>query len=104
MPADRELRNIVLDIHQRRCAECHAPDTITRLDWIDLRNPSQSRFLTAPLAASAGGTERCGRIIYANQNDPDYRTLRKAIEEAAKRAIQFPRRDVEALLEMWKKD
>jgi mono/diheme cytochrome c family protein len=99
MPADKELQQTVLTIHQKRCAECHAPDAVSRLDWIDLNAPEKSRFLTAPLAGTAGGRERCGKAIYADQNDPDYAALRKAVEEAVKKAWQFPRRDVEALLE-----
>ena len=102
MPADKELQQIVLNVHQKRCAECHAPDTVSRLDWIDLKMPSQSRFLTAPLVRSAGGQERCGRAIYADQNDSDYRTLHKAVEDAVRKALQYPRRDVEALLENWR--
>jgi len=101
MPADKELQQTVLNVHSKRCAECHAPDTVSRLDWIDLNAPEKSRFLVAPLAKAAGGTERCGKAIYADQNDPDYAALRKAVEAAVKKAWQYPRRDVEALLE-WK--
>ena len=104
MPADKELQQTVLSIHQKRCSECHAPDVVSRLDWIDLKEPAKSLFLTAPLAATAGGTERCGRAIYADQNDPDYRTLQKAVEDAVRKALQYPRRDVEALLDIWKLD
>ena len=99
MPADKELQQTVLSVHQKRCAECHAPDTVSRLDWIDLNTPEKSRFLTAPLAGTAGGLERCGKVIYADQNDPDYLTLQRAVKDAVKRALQYPRRDVEALLE-----
>jgi mono/diheme cytochrome c family protein len=95
MPADKELQKTVLNVHQKRCAECHAPDTVSRLDWIDLNAPEKSRFLTAPLL---GG---CGKAIYADQNDPDYAALRKTVEEAVKKAWQYPRRDVEALLEWY---
>jgi len=101
MPADKELQKMILDVSQKRCTECHAPDTVSRIDWIDLHAPEKSRFLAAPLAGTAGGTERCGKAIYADQNDPDYAALRKAIEEAVKKAWQYPRRDVEAWLE-WK--
>ena len=101
MPADNDLQQAVLTVHQKRCAECHAPDAVSRLDWIDLNDPIKSRFLTAPLAGSTGGLERCGKAIYADQSDPDFATLRTIVEEAVKRAWQFPRRDVETLLE-WK--
>jgi len=89
--ADAALHKTVLDIHQKRCTECHKPEEVSRLDWIDVRNPAQSRFLSAPLS----------RAIYANENDPDYAALRKAVENAVERAKTFPRRDVEALLESW---
>ena len=101
MPADKELLNTILGVHQKRCAECHAPEAVSRVDWIDVKNPLKSRFLTAPLAHSAEGMEQCGKAIYADHNDPDYMTLRKAVEDAVKKAIQYPRRDLEALLEAW---
>ena len=53
----------------------------------------------APLAGAAGGSEQCGRAIYADQNDPDYAALRRIVEDAVQKARQFPRRDLEALLE-----
>ena len=99
MPADKELQNTVLLIHQKRCATCHAPDNISRLDWIDLNAPEKSLFLTAPLAHTAGGTERCDKAVYADQNDADYAILRKVVEEAVEKAWQYPRRDLETLLE-----
>jgi len=101
MPADKTLQQTILGVHQKRCAECHAPEAVSRIDWIDVKNPQKSKFLTAPLAGSAGGMERCGKAIYADQNDPDYVLLRKAVEDAVKRAIQYPRRDLEALMEEW---
>jgi mono/diheme cytochrome c family protein len=97
MPADKELQQTVLNVHQKRCAECHEPETVSRLDWVDLKEPAKSRFLTAPLAGTAGGM----KAVYADQNDPDYTTLRKAVEEAVQKALQYPRRDVETLLESW---
>jgi mono/diheme cytochrome c family protein len=95
MPADKELQKTVLHAHQQRCAECHVPETVSRLDWIDLKEPAKSRFLVAPLSGA------CGKTIYADQNDPDYEILRKAVEDAVMKALQYPRRDVEALLEEW---
>jgi hypothetical protein len=95
MPADKEFQKTVLSIHQKRCTECHEPEKVSRLDWINLKEPTKSRFLTAPLLGA------CGKAIYANQNDPDYKTLWKAVEDAVQKALQYPRRDVEALLESW---
>jgi len=102
MAADRELQKTISEVHQKRCTQCHTPDKISRLDWIDLNAPEKSRFLTAPLAKMASGTERCGKAIYADQNDPDYATLHKIVEDAVKKAWQYPRRDLETLLEQKK--
>ena len=99
MPADKELQKTVLEIHQKRCAECHNPDNISRLDWIDLDAPEKSLFLVAPLANAADGKKHCGKAVYADQNDPDYVTLRNVVEEAVKKAWQYPRRDLVTLLE-----
>ena len=99
MPADKELQKTITDVHRKRCVQCHAPDKVSRLDWVDLNAPEKSRFLTAPLAKTAGGTNHCGNAIYANQNDPDYAALRKVVDDAVKKAWQYPRRDLETLLE-----
>ena len=94
MPADKDLQTTVTEVHQKRCAECHTPDKISRLDWIDLNAPEKSRFLAAPLA-NAGKH----KAVYTNQNDPDYAKLRQVVEDAVKKAWQYPRRDLETLLE-----
>jgi len=95
LPADQELKKTILAVHQNRCAECHQAEAVSRLDWIDLKAPEQSRFLKSPL----GDTAHCGKAVYADQNDPDYMTLRTAVEQAVERAWKYPRRDLEALLE-----
>ena len=97
LPADKQLQNQIADVHARRCAECHEPAAVSRLDWIDLRVPEKSRFLTAPLPKRAGGTERCPNPVYADQLDPDYVLLRDTLEEAVRRAWDTPRRDLEVL-------
>jgi hypothetical protein len=97
LPADTELLNQITAVHRRRCQDCHAAEEISRADWIDLRTPGESRFLTAPLAESAGGQQRCDQAVYANRDDPDYRALRKLVEDAVEKAWQYPRRDVASL-------
>jgi mono/diheme cytochrome c family protein len=97
MPADKELQETVFKVHKKRCAECHNPDNISRLDWIDISVPEKSRFLAAPLANAAGGAKH--KAVYANPNDPDYAALRKVVDDAVKKAWQYPRRDLETLLE-----
>ena len=96
MPADKELQKTVLEVHQKRCAECHTANDISRLDWIDLNAPEKSRFLAAPLS----GTKH--KAVYASQSDPDYAMLRQVVDDAVKKAWQYPRRDLETLLEQKK--
>ena len=95
---DRELLASLKHIHEQRCAKCHPSDTVTRLDWIDIRDASRSVFLRAPLAKSAGGTEKCGQAVYPSETDPDYAAVRKLVDEAVSRAWANPRRDLQALL------
>jgi hypothetical protein len=70
---------------------------VSRLDWIDLRQPDKSLFLRAPLAKEAGGLARCSQPIYPSGADPDYQALRQRVEAAVRRAWAAPRRDLEAL-------
>ncbi len=97
LPADHDLRESLRRIHERRCAACHTPDAVTRLDWIDLAQPEQSRFLTAPLAAAAGGEQRCNEAIYADRNDSEFAQAFELIEAAAAKAWHYPRRDLASL-------
>ena len=102
MASDTELQKTILGVHSKRCAECHTPDKVSRLDWIDLNEPEKSRFLSVPLANAAGVTGHRGKTIYQDQNDPDYAALRQVVEDAVKKAWQYPRRDLETLLEQRK--
>ena len=70
---------------------------MTRPDWIDLRQPQESRFLVAPLAKEAGGRGKCVQPVYRDQHDPDYQAVRQLVETAVQRAWANPRRDLKAL-------
>lgn len=98
LPADAQLATQLAAVHARRCTNCHAAGEVTRLDWIDLRRPSESRFLAAPLAKEASGWGKCREPVYRDANDPDYRAVRALIEAAVQKAWQRPRRDLKALL------
>jgi mono/diheme cytochrome c family protein len=98
LAADKELANQITAVHERRCASCHKPAEITRLDWIDLHAPERSLFLSAPLAKSAGGTERCPSVAYGDASDADYVNLRDAITVGVQKAWASPRRDLQALI------
>jgi len=94
---DQSLQQRLAGVHERRCIACHKPAEVTRVDWIDIRAPQRSLFLTAPLAAMAGGTGKCGRAVYADATDPDYRAVLGLVEEAVARQWSQPRRDVQSL-------
>jgi mono/diheme cytochrome c family protein len=105
LPADRELAATIRSVHERRCNSCHdnasheahTAAAVTRLDWIDLRQPERSRFLRAPLARAAGGAGTCGSAVYAGRDDPDYGSLLDTVKQAVRRAWARPRRDLRAL-------
>ena len=98
LPNDRELAGKIEAVHARRCGSCHAAGEVTRLDWIDLARPSQSLFLTAPLAKDATSKSRCPQPVYKDPADPDYQTVSRLVTDAVTRAWQYPRRDLKALV------
>lgn len=104
LPADAALQQLVSETHQKRCAECHTTKDVSRLDWVNLAEPEKSRFLTAPLARSSGGSGACEKAVYTDINDADYSKLLTAIEEAVEKSWKFPRRDMELFIEMQKKN
>lgn len=94
---DTGLVREITAVHERRCASCHQPAEVTRLDWINLFQPERTLFLRAPLKKSAGGTQTCPGAVYAGSDDPDYRKLRELVGSAARKAIESPRRDLHAV-------
>jgi hypothetical protein len=99
LPQDPDLQKGLAAIHQRRCAACHAVADVTRLDWIDIRAPQQSLFLTAPLAPASGGTGKCREAVYPGPADADYQAALGLVAAAVERLRANPRRDVQALQE-----
>lgn len=97
MPADGELAKRITAVHARRCTACHEAGDVSRLDWINLHEPKQSLFLSAPLPATSGGSGRCGKPVYEDENDPDYRDVLQTVQTAVDQAWQRPRRDLRAV-------
>jgi mono/diheme cytochrome c family protein len=95
LPADQTLRQSLLEIHEKRCGNCHGAEGVTRLDWIDIHHPEESLFLTAPM--SGNGERGCEKPTYANPSDPDYQKVRSIVEAAVAKARQNPRRDVQSI-------
>jgi mono/diheme cytochrome c family protein len=94
---DQRLLADLAAIHQRRCASCHRVGEVTRLDWIDLREPARSRFLAAPLEREAGGSGKCGSAVYQGAGDPDCRAALALVRAAVEKSWARPRRDLRAL-------
>jgi len=93
------LDTVLNEVAARRCTECHEKGNVERRNWthrtqnqfwypqensdgivprrpwVRITEPELNPFLLAPLAKSAGGTEQCGRAIFADTNDPDYRKI-----------------------------
>ena len=96
LAADHELLAQIQARHQERCAGCHDPTEISRLDWINLRQPDRSLFLAAPLSSDQGGNGRCPGGTYAAATDCDYQAMCQLVTDAVERAWSAPRRDLRA--------
>jgi mono/diheme cytochrome c family protein len=97
LPADRQLESAIAAVHATRCQACHKPADVTRLSWIDLRQPDHSLFLIAPLAKPSGGAQKCSQAVYKDSSDADYQAVRTLVRKAVEKAWQLPRRDLESL-------
>lgn len=89
-----ELDATLAEVGQRRCADCHAEGKVPRTFYTRIENPQDNPFLLAPLAKSAGGTERCGAATFASTDDPDYRAILRTFEPALEALQTRPRLDV----------
>jgi mono/diheme cytochrome c family protein len=99
MATDKALAQQLSAVHARRCGTCHKADEVTRLDWIDLRQPDRTLFLRAPLNKSAGGSQRCQGTVYQDESDPDYQSVRELVRGAVQKAWSSPRRDLKTLID-----
>jgi hypothetical protein len=97
LAGDTDLHRQLIDIHSPQCGGCHPVEQVVRLDWINVRDACQSLMLLAPLAQSAGGTQKCGEAVYSNRDDAQYRAALQTIEAAIQKAMERPRRDLKAL-------
>ena len=77
----------------RRCAECHAQG-VPRHEWTRVTEPELNPFLLAPLARAAGGTQRCGRAVFADTGDPDYQAILATLTPLEEGLRSHPRTDM----------
>ena len=92
------LAGRIASLHAQRCAQCHEPAQVSRLDWIDIQQPERSRFLQAPLAGAAGGSAKCKQTVYGDTKDEGYQAVLKLVTDAVRTAWDRPRRDLRAFL------
>jgi len=96
LPGDQDLASRLTEVHERRCAGCHAASDVSRTDWIDLWSPEASRFLAAPFTGAAHGEYGCEGAVYEDRNDPDYQAVLRLVRDAVRKAWARPRRDLVA--------
>jgi len=60
----------------------------------NLDRPEKSILLRAPLARGAGGLGLCGKPVFADATDPDYREILRAIQGASQRLARHKRFDM----------
>jgi hypothetical protein len=71
-----DLERVLADVASRRCVACHTESAgIPRDEYVRITNVHHNSFLMAPLAQAAGGSQRCGKAVFASQDDPDYRAI-----------------------------
>ena len=67
---------------------------VPRRPWVCISEPELNPFLLAPLAKSAGGTERCGRAVFADKNDSDYQKILETFVPVLESLRRMPRIDM----------
>ena len=100
LPAD--FAAMMKDIGQRRCASCHekagADDNwvfaLPGNFFIRIERPELNNFLQAPLARAAGGTEKCGPVVFAKAEDPDYQRIVRSFASLQQKLQRRPRVDM----------
>jgi hypothetical protein len=86
-----QLEKTLEDVRKRRCAECH--EKVPRKFYTRITQIGDNNFLLAPLAKAAGGTETCGKAVFASKDDPDYQALLKTFEPITQLMKERPRLD-----------
>ncbi|MGL4941736.1 MAG: DUF7402 domain-containing protein [Thermoguttaceae bacterium] len=90
------LDSTLKEVAARRCVSCHTEERggVPRTFYTRILAPEKNDILLAPLAESAGGTQRCGRAIFATTDDPDYQAILKTFDENKRLLETVPRADM----------
>jgi hypothetical protein len=96
----------------QRCGECHLHDakdrrgkpikrwhfgrgiSTTRGTTYNISRPEKSLALRAPLAKEAGGLALCEKVVFQNKEDPLYREILSAVQDAHRRLQEGKRFDM----------
>lgn len=89
-----KLDEVLSSVAARRCAECHDSGKIPRHVWTRVTEPEYNDFLMAPLAKEAGGSGKCGKAVFADTSDPDYRAILDTFKPDLEMLAQVPRMDM----------
>ncbi len=89
-----KLDAVLSDVAARRCAHCHEGGRIPRREWTRITEPHLNNFLLAPLAKSAGGTQKCGEAVFKGKDDPDYRAMLATFDPVLEMLRKRPRMDM----------
>jgi hypothetical protein len=90
----QRLEAVLADVGRRRCAECHQGGRVPRRVWVRITEPELNPFLVAPLARTAGGSQRCGKAVFADKSDADYRAILGLFEPIEAMLRRTPRTDM----------
>ncbi len=88
------LDAVLAEVAARRCAECHPQGKLPRRIWTRITRPRLNGFLLAPLARAAGGSQRCGRAVFASTDDPDYQAILQTFTPVVQMLAKTPRMDM----------
>jgi hypothetical protein len=88
-----DLDATLSEVASRRCVQCHQGD-IPRKFYTRVMNPEKNSFLLAPLAAEAGGTQKCSQPVFASTDDPDYQRILRTFDPIHVLLKQRPRADM----------
>ena len=93
------LDDVLNEVADRRCGSCHADGSkgsarVPRNEWVRITRPELNAFLLAPLAESAGGTQRCGEAVFRTTGDPDYAAVLALFDSIRDTLAKTPRMDM----------
>ncbi|MBI3921992.1 MAG: hypothetical protein HY318_11295 [Armatimonadetes bacterium] len=80
-------------LYAKRCASCHGQDP-ARIQRISFTKVESSPALLAPLAKADGGTEACGKPVFADRQDPDFQLFVSVLRQLEAEMRTKPREDM----------